>query len=171
MTNRSDRSTHLHPHCYAAEGLLVLGQALGEGRFTDAAARAADWALTLGRQDGGWTSFVSEKGEAVLCERSDVLAQILRLALVLREVGAGRPEWEEPIQSLADRLLLFQAPGGEPGSGGFRYGQDLDGVDRLHLNAWCSMFALQALAVASDRGPGRGRWRDPAARLTLEYWV
>ena len=32
-----------------------------------------------------------------------------------------------------------------PQAGGFLYGADTDGRLRIHLNAWASMFALQAL--------------------------
>jgi hypothetical protein len=68
--------------------------------------------------------------------RSDVLAQALRVGALLRNAGllAGRA-WITRLDLLAERLLEHVRP---DGSVGFSHHQDI-------ANAWCAMFAHQAL--------------------------
>jgi hypothetical protein len=138
VTNSGDESTHLHPHCYSAEGLLFAGIGQKEGRYIDAAERAVLWALENQAVDGGIRAFFC--GDWNQSQRSDVLAQVLRLAAVLKSLGRLNSVEDEKISLLERRLLQFQHE-----SGGFLYGKELDMASRPCVNAWCTMFALQAL--------------------------
>ena len=138
VTNQGNGSTHLHPHLYSAEGLLFAGEKMREKRFIDAAERAVSWAFENQAENGGLNAFFSGKWNQ--SQRSDVLAQLLRLALALKAKGRLEGVANENISRLGERLLQFQHK-----SGGFLYGKDLDLKERNCVNAWCTMFALQAL--------------------------
>jgi len=138
VTNPSNESTHLHPHCYTAEGLLFAGMNLSEQRFIDAAENAVAWALENQQKDGGVNAYFD--GEWNKSQRSDVLAQVLRLALVLKSIGRLQSVRGENILALKNRLLEFRHE-----TGGFLYGKELDLSEKNCVNAWCTMFALQAL--------------------------
>jgi len=144
ITQQDENSTHMHPHCYSAEGLLYAGMALGKNDFVQSAAKAVEWALENQLPDGGIPcKFVD--GKFITHERSDTLAQVLRLALYLKNAGLLE---HNGIDRLRNRLLQFQKAAGDHG-GGFFYGKELDGTRRNHINSWCSMFAIQALAYYS----------------------
>ena len=141
ITQRSEESTHMHPHCYSAEGLLYAGTVLGEDSFILSAKNAVEWALGTQTAEGGVPcKFVD--GKFIVHERSDTLAQVLRLAIYMAD--AGLISHDERIEKLENRLLQFQKTS-MPHAGGFFYGTELDGTRRNHINSWCSMFALQAL--------------------------
>ncbi len=144
VTNSRNKSTHLHPHCYAAEGLLFAGLKLGKQRFVDAAENAVNWALSNQAKDSGINAFFS--GEWNQSQRSDVIAQVLRLALALKAIGRLASVPEEKLSGLRKRLLQFQHE-----SGGFLYGKELDLDEKNCVNSWCTMFALQALQWYSNR--------------------
>ncbi len=73
-------------------------------------------------------------------QRSDVLAQVLRLASILKSKGRLETVPVEKLDILERRLLLFQR-----NDGGFLYGKDLDLVESNCVNAWSTMIALQAV--------------------------
>lgn len=141
VTQQNEKSTHMHPHCYSAEGLLYAGAMLGENNYIASALDAVNWSLDNQLPNGGVPcKFIDWK--LITHERSDTLAQVLRLALYFR--NAGMLEREKEIEKLRDRLLQFQKADGEH-AGGFFYGTELDGTRRDHINSWCSFFAVQAL--------------------------
>lgn len=141
VTQQSEQSTHMHPHCYSAEGLLYAGLMLGENKFIESAKKATEWALDTQLPGGGVPcKFID--GKFITHERSDTIAQVLRLALYFNSIGMV--ESGKGIESLKARLLQFQKKGDEH-IGGFFYGTELDGTKRNHVNSWCSFFALQAL--------------------------
>ncbi len=142
VTQKDEKSTHMHPHCYSAEGLLYAGATLNESRFIDSAAKATRWSLESQLPSGGVPcKFASGFNTN---ERSDTLAQVLRLAVYLNSVGLIK--FEKEIERLHARLLDFQKKDGAH-KGGFFYGTELDGTRRNHINSWCSFFALQALQM------------------------
>ena len=141
VTQQNERSTHMHPHCYSAEGLLYAGSMLGENKFIRAAADATKWALENQLPTGGVPCKFA--GGFNTNERSDTLAQVLRLSMYLKNIGLV--DYDKEIENLKARLLQFQKNGGDH-HGGFFYGTELDGTKRNHINSWCSMFAIQALA-------------------------
>jgi len=143
ITNKSDNSTHLHPHCYSAEGLLYAGIKLKEEKFVGAAEKATEWALLNQASDGGVNAFFDGKWNR--SQRSDVLAQVLRLAAALKNIGRLQGIADEKIGALRKSLLSFQNMKAGEQQGGFFYGQELDGGNKNCLNSWCTMFAAQAL--------------------------
>lgn len=143
ITQQNEISTHMHPHCYSAEGLIYAGSVLGENKLIQSAANAIKWALENQLPDGGVPcKFID--GKFITHERSDTLAQVLRLSLYLRSIGLI--EEDTKIENLKNRLIQFQKTEGDQ-SGGFFYGTELDGTRRNHINSWCSMFAIQSLAM------------------------
>ncbi len=149
ITSRADKSTHLHPHCYSAEGLLYAGMRFDNDEFIDSAALALKWALDNRRSDGG----IPKKfdGERFIpYYRSDVLAQVLRLGVILCGIGKLGVEYIPELERLRNRLLGFQYTEKGPQAGGFFYGTTLNGSSKKHLNSWCTMFAVQALCMYAD---------------------
>ncbi|MBI5478044.1 MAG: hypothetical protein HY906_04270 [Deltaproteobacteria bacterium] len=141
VTTAQDGSTLQHPHCYAAEGLLWCGRELSVERYLAAAGRAVEWSLATQLPGGGIPQLVyGPAGVVIGHERSDILAQVLRLGACLQLAGAARAR----LERLRHRLLCFQVRDGEQ-RGGIEFGSDWDGTSHAHVNSWCSMFALQAL--------------------------
>ncbi|MGD2279011.1 MAG: glycoside hydrolase family 76 protein [Candidatus Omnitrophota bacterium] len=149
VTSRADNSTHLHPHSYSAEGLLYAGIYFGEDEFIESAHRAVKWALDNQCPDGGVPKkFNGEK--FIPYYRSDVLAQVLRLGVVLSDIGKLGEKYLPRLEMLRDKLLAYQFSGKGRQAGGFYYGTALDGLARDHINSWCTMFAAQALVMYDD---------------------
>ena len=138
ITDRRSGTTNLHPHCYAAEGLLYTGTALEVARYIEAARSAVRWIFSSTSPGRINELYAPSTGAFNDVRRTDILAQALRLGIIF-SCDAGLAE-------LREELLNNQYRGGEAGQrGGFLYtggGQ--------HVNSWCTMFALQALA------PGAG---------------
>ena len=139
VTNDTNNSTHLHPHCYSCEGLLFAGKKLSREDYVRAAEKAVEWAFDNQAEDGGVKPFFD--GSWNENQRSDVLAQVLRLASALKSMNLLQKVSSEKVAELEKRLLCFQDE-----SGGFLYGKELEGQERNCVNAWCTMFAMQALS-------------------------
>lgn len=144
ITNRSDGSTHLHPHAYTLEGLLYGAAILGKKSWRDSARRGLSWSRKAVSENGS-VSAIYEHGGFAFHERSDIVAQILRIGSILHADGGPGVLTAEDLQKIREHLGLFQfaETGGQ--HGGFLYGSDTDGRMRIHLNAWGTMFALQAI--------------------------
>lgn len=152
---RADGSTHMHPHLYAAEGMLWAGLELDEPRFVESATQAVAWALSVQRPDGGLPCRAGEiRQETNSNERSDTLAQALRLGALCLGLGTLSSSARPRLDRLERRLLAFQKKRG-PQAGGFLYGQEMNGESRSHVNFWCTAFALQALAMRCEQAAGR----------------
>src|SRR5262249_55065657 len=140
--------THMHPHCYSAEGLLYVGLHLKEEKFIKAAARATKWSLDQQCDDGGIPTLYSGDENRVAHQRSDVLAQVLRLGCLALELNLLDGSYKERLNWLCLRLMQFQAKSAHPAQkGGFIYGYNECGQRLDHVNAWCTMFALQAMSM------------------------
>jgi hypothetical protein len=118
----------LHAVLYALEGMLIRGTARDD---LGAAERTFARLMELQGSDGTLPETVA--GGTV---RSDVLAQALRVGLLLR----GRqcltaPVWTDRLDRLTDALLGFIRPDGGV----------LFSADQSISNTWCAMFAHQAL--------------------------
>ncbi len=71
-------------------------------------------------------------------QRVDILAQAMRLGLIFN--------CKEKIEGLQRTLLSYQYLGAKSGQyGGFFYTKD-----SCHINSWCTMFSLQALAIDNN---------------------
>lgn len=117
----------LHPTLYFAEGVLVCAAhaATDVGRLL---ARL----LALGDADGHLP-----EAEDSSVPRSDIVAQALRVGVLLRAHGIDGAPSLERLEALADTLV-----GRVLASGAMPFRAD---VDAPQANLWCSMFAEQAL--------------------------
>ena len=145
VTGLADDSTHLHPHAYTLEGLLYGGVYLKKEAYLKSARKGFEWMLKGVSEDGSVSSnFV--KGLFSHHERSDIVAQALRVGSVLCALYPElKPKLSPTLERIRQHLLLFQNKEGVRQRGGFLYGAATDGLMRPHLNAWATMFALQAL--------------------------
>lgn len=133
----------LHPLLYGLEGMLLSAQSPGELLGVE---RAFAQLMQLQSCDG--TLPETAAGGKV---RSDVLAQALRIGLLLRGRGyLTDPVWTDRLDRLARALVDFVRPDGGV----------LFSADQTIANAWCAMFAHQALYLyacdsARDAVPAR----------------
>lgn len=148
ITDVSDGSTHHHPHSYTVEGLLYSGIYLDRKDYIEVAYHGAEWLFEAFFNNDFMPSLYTPEG-FVKEERIDVVAQTLRIGSIL--FGIRRwPGVRKRLDSLKNRLLSFQYHGSEKQKGGFyfrlpRTEKQKDSFMGRHLNAWVSMFALQAL--------------------------
>ena len=152
---QEEGSTHLHPHLYAAEGLLGAGLSLNRNDFLRSAARAVCWALGQVKANGSLPCRVgAHAADANTNERSDILAQTLRLGAACSGLGLLPAAQTGTLAQLERRLLSYQRLKA-PQKGGFYYGREMSGESRDHVNFWCTAFALQGLAFHEDVARGR----------------
>jgi len=142
-----------HADLYFIEGLVLLGLHHRDSRAW-ALARESYQAL-MNRCEGSAPSLnaVALPEPAV---RSDVIAQLLRAGCILRSYGyLGESVWAQRLNCLAQLLQHFITEEGAVSFGRM----DLEGP--THWNAWCALFAYQALCfheVVSGRGKLEKRW-------------
>lgn len=148
VTRDDDSSTHLHPHCYTIEGLLCLASEFGASSFWKPCEAGLAWLWRHQSEDGGFPTLVAPT-RTVEFQRSDILAQVLRLTLLL---NSTRRLVISPQRTgrLVARLLEFQHDAPDCHDGGFSYGWEVDGERKDHLNAWCTMFAIQGLMLYEE---------------------
>lgn len=133
--------THLHPHSYACEGLIYASRFLDKKQYTDSIEMAVKWAFEQQLKDGGLPTLYSPNAKDEN-QRSDILAQFVRLGIIMLHDGRIL-DYKERIRALYSKLLEFKNHTGKH-SGGFYYGYE-NGRKLNHINSWCSMFALQAI--------------------------
>lgn len=160
ISYKKEKDTHLHPHCYSAEGLLFAGIYLKNEAYIKSAVNATKWALERQMENKGIPSMYV-KGQSVNIERSDVIAQVLRLGIIMRSMDLIDKEYDSILDNIAERLLEFQYKNTDiKTEGSFVYGHDVDYRDNLkgekkdHANSWCTMFAMQALMYYKDYKEG-----------------
>jgi hypothetical protein len=137
----------LHPTLYFAEGLL-----LADPARADAIATLLTRCLALQNADGSLPE--SESGSKL--KRSDIIAQALRVGLLLRQRGIIDSPSDHSLDLLAAALLGRVA---DDGSIVFD-----PAAPTREPNVWCAMFAEQALRWYAD-------WRDHAAPARIEALV
>ena len=143
VTQANEDSTHLHPHLYSVEGLLWHGVTQKDEPSVKAAIRGLEWALEAVDERGVLYSFYKDK-KFLPCERADVMAQALRMGVIVRKRFQGNPMLGKRLELLRKKLLAYQIKS-KSQQGGFFYGQDQDGSIPYHANARVTMFAAQAL--------------------------
>jgi len=127
----------LHPLLYGLEGMLIRAGSKG-GPSLSSAELAFTRLMKVQAADGTLTETVD--GGIV---RSDVLAQALRVGLLLRSRGyLADAEWSERLDRLAGALMGFVQP-----DGGVHFA-----CNQSVSNTCCAMFAQQALYLYSRRG-------------------
>ncbi|MDA1208525.1 MAG: terpene cyclase/mutase family protein [bacterium] len=139
VTDDASLCTHLHPHCYAIEGLSYAGSVFGKQEFIEAARKATEWALAHVDQNGINEVYYPATGQFSNFQRSDVIAQVLRMGLLYSN--------DEKLKQLKDILLRYQS-NADNGSekGGIAYSKTHE-----HVNFWATAFALQALALYQNK--------------------
>ncbi len=139
ITDNTDKTTHLHPHCYAAEGLWYTGTLLKITSFIESANKATVWASENTATNGINELYYPLTKTFSTSQRSDIVAQVLRLGIIF-SIGSKTDE-------LKSVLLGYQYSGEDVGQkGGFLYDKESQCV-----NSWCTMFAMQALASYQHR--------------------
>ncbi|MBT2489635.1 hypothetical protein J7E96_14125 [Streptomyces sp. ISL-96] len=137
----------LHPLLYGIEGLLI-GALHTEGEALEVVERLYARLMALQAADGTLAETV---GGGIV--RSDVLAQALRIGLLLRGLGYLQGDhWAGRLEELTRALLGFVRP-----DGGVLFSGDQD-----IANVWCAMFAHQALVLRSRS--------DDQVPLTAVVW-
>jgi hypothetical protein len=137
----------LHPTLYFAEGALV---AMPE--YAPRVAALLQRCLALQRADG--TLPESERDSDL--PRSDIIAQALRVGLLLCANSVVGAPGDAALQKLADALVARVSE-----EGTLSFVPDQNGV---LANTWCAMFAEQALRWYA-------RWRDGQALPDAEWLV
>ena len=118
----------LHPTLYFAEGLLM-----SRPDRADAVAKLLRRCLALTRADGSLPETASESNGKV---RNDILAQALRVGLLLRELRAAQAPEQDELDRLAATLIArIDARGFLP----------FNADTSAQANVWGTMFAEQAL--------------------------
>ena len=129
----------LHPTLYFAEGLL-----LSRPDRADAIAQLLHRCLALTQESGSLPETAAEANGKV---RNDIIAQALRVGLLLRELDAAQAPDQDELDRLAATLIArVDARGFLP--------FNADAAN--HANVWGTMFAEQALRwYANPRGTKR----------------
>lgn len=138
VTDTASLATHLHPHCYSIEGLSFVGSSFKVEKYVKAAEKATYWALSRTDDSGINETYYPTTDSFSSFQRSDVLAQVIRMGLLFVK--------DESVEHVVKVLLSYRAD--QDGNGekdGFFYSKTHD-----HVNFWCTMFALQALALYYD---------------------
>ncbi len=139
ITDKINKTTHLHPHCYTAEGLWYTGTSLKISSFVESAKKATEWAFKYMSSSGINELYNPLTKTFNASQRSDIIAQVLRLGLIF--------SINQKIDELKSVLLEYQYSGEYLGQkGGFLYNKDSQ-----NINSWCTMFAMQALASYQQR--------------------
>lgn len=122
------RQTYLHSHCYALEGLLMIGEVEAVPR--DAISAGVGWLASVQRPDGGFAAWHdgTRPGGPV---RTDATAQAVRLCR-LEDADAHQGSIAAGAGLLAALAVSERGLPYEPGS--------------ADLTSWSTMFAAQALA-------------------------
>jgi len=160
--NADSNETYLHPHCYTLEGWLYLHLFLHETEqlslldydILEIVRKGFEWALSCQKQDYGFSRIAYYSEEKSLDETSETLAQMIRIDLLLSELGPSdsRLDLEKSVQ----RLFSFQDldSSNKKVRGGFAYGI-LEGEKVDHYNCWATFFSLQALTMYKDHLSGK----------------
>jgi hypothetical protein len=139
VTDTASGCTHLHPHCYTIEGLSFVGATFGIERFSAGAERATYWSLSRTDEEGIYETYYPATDTFSDFQRADVLAQVLRVGLLFVK--------RESVEHIVHKLLSYRCDQDHDGEkDGFFYARTHE-----HVNFWCTMFALQALALYFDK--------------------
>lgn len=145
VTQTNNDSTLLHPHLYTLEGLLFYGVRQDKPEYIEAVVKGLTWAFHSQGEDGALLCYY-DNNRFLPFVRVDVLAQALRIGSLLMQIGRSANDLPNRLSRLRTKLISFQIKTGSQ-RGGFLYGQEENGVVHDHVNAWVTMFAVQALQL------------------------
>jgi len=146
ITNLLQEHTHLHPHSYACEGLLALGNYLHNREYIESAMRGVEWSLRIMNPSYGFPSLYSPH-KISRQERNDINAQVIRLLILSKLNGGGTAGLR--VTKCVENMLQFQMLSSDRRiDGAFKYGFDEEkGIEAPHPNSWVTMFSVQALLM------------------------
>ena len=152
-TSPNPLETFLHPHCYAAEGLLVAGRILNEKSYLESTRKAVIWISEFQLDNGGFPSYFSD-GKFRKETSPDMTAQVLRLWLMLDEHDRPKINFSRAVESILS-LQSFDkqthAYGGiMAGDAWFKETNKNKNFNGQHINSWVSMFSAQALRMSGN---------------------
>jgi hypothetical protein len=152
-TSPNPEETFLHPHCYAAEGLLVAGRVLKEERYVESVRKAVSWISEFQLDTGGFPSYFS-KGVFEKETSPDMTAQVLRLWLMLDKPERPKIDFSGAVRSilsLQSHNKRTQAYGGiMAGTAWFTGTNKNSDFVGQHINSWVSMFSAQAIRMINN---------------------
>jgi len=150
-TYQNFNSSNFHPHNYSSEAFFTSGQFLNNKTFLEIASKASEYLLrNLGPNWEVPRHFMNNKFN--YNERSDIIAQTLRMALLSKNIGQLNIDRE--INTVYNRLIKYQVTSGEH-RGAFIFGTKNDGQLANNPNSWCTMFALQSLILYKRTSEGK----------------
>ena len=126
----------LHPHLYAVEGLWIWGTASGDDQALERARVATEWTWQHQLPSGGMPRFAGPGTAGP--EQFDVTSQAIRAALI---TGLQPPGFESAVARLCEHVRETEA------GAALVYQPE---AREQQLNAWATMFAAQALDLASN---------------------
>jgi hypothetical protein len=131
-----------HPALYAIEGALGLPARRTVASLLPALTNQIDMLLTCAAASDGW---LPESRDAPGVERLDIVAQTLRAAVLLRARCVDWSPDPQALEKMRHLLVRYITPAGSlpfaPRAASPQY------------NAWCAMFAEQALQVSKPAVP------------------
>lgn len=147
-----DGSTYTHPHCYTCEGLISSGKLLERQDLIDAGLAGVRWLLKKAGHEGFVRRNYNSNIGFPKAVSSDIQAQTVRLFYLAQNEDPGINDLSQAARKLLLFMLSFQNLRSDDNRtyGGFRYGTDTrDGSEINTYNSWASMFAMQAMVMAS----------------------
>ena len=150
MTSPNANETFLHPHCYAAEGMLCAGLILKNEEYINSAVKAVEWIASEQLDDGSFPAYYNNDGFSD--ETSpDMTAQVLRLWCMIPSSEKPNIYPDAAIKSILQLQCVssnVDAHGGiYAGDAWFVGNQNPTKIKRTHVNSWVSMFSSQAIAM------------------------
>lgn len=140
LTYGKQLGTNLHPHSYSAEGLFVVGKYLGNEIFLESAQRAAKWSIE--NAENGIAPRLKHDDNLNYNERVDILAQVYRLCRIFSLD-------DKRVDEMLHKIISYQSNAADKREyGGFKFGKSSSGENLPHVNAWVTMFAIQALLLS-----------------------
>jgi len=143
--------TYSHAHCYAVEGLLKATKFFGRETLSEHIIRAARCLSGMQNGDGSIWNYYGARREKI--KPSEALAQALRIWILTEEhFDVGKNEFEMSIRKGLSFLGKMQCVSGNiHSSGGIYYGEQ-NGEKIKHVNAWATLFTIQALLFLKGKG-------------------
>jgi len=143
--------TYSHANCYAVEGLLKATRLFSRETLSEHIIRAARWLSNVQNEDGSIWNYYNSRREKI--KPSEALAQALRIWILTQEYfDVGKKEFEMNIRKGLHFLGKMQCVNGNIHSvGGIYYGQR-NGEKIKHINAWATLFTIQALSFLKEKG-------------------
>ncbi len=144
--SRDEKAFHLHPTCYAIEALLIGGVNLEREHLIQSAFKT--WRFVAENQlpNGGFPMLV---GDGENFERSDICAQFIRTGYILEKLGMLPDTYGDALDRAVARLVSLSSEEPDPRSYGAIMHSGRERPERYDPNCWCTMFGIQALAIAA----------------------